>query len=279
METFFFREPVELRIDDVREEQAVVSVITSNSTGWSNYTVKLIADNNASVLHQNIQTGNATKIDLAQLDPYSVYRVQVTPVQDGEELERCTIYIDFRTMPSEWCCIVVNVCLSVARKHHSLFLMWSTRSVLALPISWHVTRAWATDQGLQMELWAPFHRGSGSPVLSSNELKTTTNFVPRLSLILPGGQHSTPKWPNESAKQTEYSIYIAAHPSFTTRPPGVIYFVEGGNATIECSASGAPRPTVQWTRSVSPLPQGRSQQKDGRLNIIDMKTQESGNYT
>ena len=78
-------------------------VIARNSTGWSNYSVKLIADNNASVFRKNIQPGNATKIDLAQLDPYSVYRVQVTPVQDGEELERWTNDINFRTMASEWC--------------------------------------------------------------------------------------------------------------------------------------------------------------------------------
>ena len=78
-------------------------VIARNSTGWSNYSVKLSADNNASVFHQNIQPGNATKIDLAQLDPDSVHRVQVTPVQvDGEELERWTNDIDFRTRASEW---------------------------------------------------------------------------------------------------------------------------------------------------------------------------------
>ena len=53
----------------------------------------------------------------------------------------------------------------------------------------------------------------------------------------------------------------------------------GENAIIECSASGAPRPIVNWTRSVSPLPQGRSQQNGGRLNITDMQTQDSGNYT
>ena len=83
----------------------------------------------------------------------------------------------------------------------------------------------------------------------------------------------------ETVKQAAYSVYIAAHPSFTTRPPAIIYFAEGENAPIECRASGAPRPTVNWTRSVSPLPQGRSQQKGGRLNITDMQTQDSGNYT
>ena len=83
----------------------------------------------------------------------------------------------------------------------------------------------------------------------------------------------------QSATEARISVFITVHPFFTEKLPKAHYFVEEENETLECRTYGGPKPTVQWTRSVSPLPQGRSQQHDGQLNITNIQIQDSGNYT
>ena len=83
----------------------------------------------------------------------------------------------------------------------------------------------------------------------------------------------------QSATEARISVFITVHPFFTEKLPKAHYFVEEENATLECRTYGGPKPTIQWTRSVSPLPQGRSQQHDGQLNITNIQIQDSGNYT
>ena len=67
--------------------------------------------------------------------------------------------------------------------------------------------------------------------------------------------------------------------SFTKGPGDVLRLYPDGGITLDCKASGVPNPTVQWTRSLVPLPQGRSEQLDGGLVISNMQEQDSGNYT
>ena len=71
----------------------------------------------------------------------------------------------------------------------------------------------------------------------------------------------------------------AVSPSFNKVPEKLIDRIYGVNVTIECNASGVPKPTVEWTRSLLPLPRGRNQQQNGVLNIREVQPQDSGNYT
>ena len=75
------------------------------------------------------------------------------------------------------------------------------------------------------------------------------------------------------------SVDLAVPPSFTKAPYSVNISTLRGNLTLECRASGSPEPTVAWTRSAQPLPQGRSQQKDGVLDITEVRIEDFGNYT
>ena len=68
-------------------------------------------------------------------------------------------------------------------------------------------------------------------------------------------------------------------PSFTKVPDKVLRLYPDNGITLECKVSGVPNPTVQWTRSLMPLPQGRNEQLDGGLVIRDMREEDSGNYT
>ena len=68
-------------------------------------------------------------------------------------------------------------------------------------------------------------------------------------------------------------------PSFTKVSGNVLRLYPDGGITLDCKAFGIPKPTVQWTRSLVPLPQGRSEELDGGLVISDMQEQDSGNYT
>ena len=88
-----------------------------------------------------------------------------------------------------------------------------------------------------------------------------------------------PLWPLY-IQCTKWCIYIstAVPPSFTKVPKTVISFVSGATATIECGVFGLPKPTVQWSRALLSLPQGRSQQQDGRLTISGIQLQDSGTY-
>ena len=75
------------------------------------------------------------------------------------------------------------------------------------------------------------------------------------------------------------SVDLAVPPSFTKAPSSVNTPTLRGNITLECRASGSPEPTVAWTRAAQPLPQGRSQQKDGVLDITEVRIEDFGNYT
>ena len=68
-------------------------------------------------------------------------------------------------------------------------------------------------------------------------------------------------------------------PSFTRVSGNVLRLYPDGGITLDCKAFGIPKPTVQWTRSLMPLPQERSEELDGGLVISDMQEQDSGNYT
>ena len=94
---------VELKIDHIQERQAVLSVVTSNSTGWSNYTVKITPPKGREETTTSHQiSGKVTEIDLPRLDVYTKYIVRVAPVlDDGTRLREWANEVSFETLPSK----------------------------------------------------------------------------------------------------------------------------------------------------------------------------------
>ena len=46
----------------------------------------------------------------------------------------------------------------------------------------------------------------------------------------------------------------------------------------DCEAEGFPRPVVNWTRLVMPLPAGKTKVKEGTLTIKNLSPADSGYY-
>ena len=46
----------------------------------------------------------------------------------------------------------------------------------------------------------------------------------------------------------------------------------------DCEAEGFPRPVVNWTRLVIPLPAGKTKVKEGTLTIKNLSPADSGYY-
>ena len=100
---FFSRCKVELKMENIEERQAVLLVMTRNSTDWSNYIVKITPPKGreATTTRHKI-SGGVTEIDLPRLDVYTKYVVRVTPVRDdGTQLREWANEITFETMPSK----------------------------------------------------------------------------------------------------------------------------------------------------------------------------------
>ena len=74
-------------------------------------------------------------------------------------------------------------------------------------------------------------------------------------------------------------LVVVSLPVFTVKPPGKVSAVTGDTLTLNCSATGDPRPVIVWKRQGAALPVGRSHRtEDDALVLRDLKEEDAGNY-
>ena len=73
-------------------------------------------------------------------------------------------------------------------------------------------------------------------------------------------------------------LVVISHPVFTLKPPDKIAVGIGDTLTLNCSATGDPRPVISWKRQGAALPVGRSQSTNDALIIRDLKEEDAGIY-
>ena len=74
------------------------------------------------------------------------------------------------------------------------------------------------------------------------------------------------------------TISILGLPIFTTVPPSLASPAQGTTFRVKCQAEGFPRPVITWSRSVLPLPAGRTEVNQGTLTIKNLSPADSGLY-
>ena len=67
-------------------------------------------------------------------------------------------------------------------------------------------------------------------------------------------------------------------PVFTVKPPRKLFAVTGDTLTLNCSATGDPRPIISWKRQGAVLPVGRSDRRNDSLLIRDFRVGDAGIY-
>ena len=73
-------------------------------------------------------------------------------------------------------------------------------------------------------------------------------------------------------------LVVVSLPAFTVKPPGKVFAVPGDTLTLNCSATGDPRPVISLRREGAALPVGRSQRINDGLIIRDLKEEDAGIY-
>ena len=73
-------------------------------------------------------------------------------------------------------------------------------------------------------------------------------------------------------------LVVVSLPVFTVKPPGKASLATGDTLTLNCSATGDPRPVISWKRQGAALPVGRIYGKEGTLILRDLKREDAGNY-
>ena len=73
-------------------------------------------------------------------------------------------------------------------------------------------------------------------------------------------------------------LVVVSIPQFYVKPPEKVVAVPGDTLTLNCSATGDPKPVISWKREGATLPVGRSQQINGALVVRDVKMHDSGKY-
>ena len=73
-------------------------------------------------------------------------------------------------------------------------------------------------------------------------------------------------------------LVVISLPVFTVKPPGKVLASTGDTLTLNCSATGDPRPVISWKRQGATLPVGRSHRTNDALVIRDFKGEDAGNY-
>ena len=68
-------------------------------------------------------------------------------------------------------------------------------------------------------------------------------------------------------------------PEFTVKPPGKVSAVTGDTLTLNCSATGDPRPVISWKRQGTALPVGRSLRSNDALIIRGLREEDTGIYS
>ena len=67
-------------------------------------------------------------------------------------------------------------------------------------------------------------------------------------------------------------------PIFTKKPSSLVSKMESATIQETCQAEGHPPPKLTWIRLVSPLPVGKTDVKEGRLTIRNLRPVDSGLY-
>ena len=73
-------------------------------------------------------------------------------------------------------------------------------------------------------------------------------------------------------------LVVISLPKFTVKPPGKVFASTGDTLTLNCSATGDPRPVISWKRQGATLSVGRSHRTNDALVIRDFKGEDAGNY-
>ena len=73
-------------------------------------------------------------------------------------------------------------------------------------------------------------------------------------------------------------LVVISLPVFTVKPPGKISAGIGTSWTLNCSATGDPRPVISWKRQGAALPVGRSHRTNDALVVSDLKEEDAGIY-
>ena len=72
-------------------------------------------------------------------------------------------------------------------------------------------------------------------------------------------------------------LVVVSLPLFTVKPPGKVFAFTGDTLTLNCSATGDPRPVISWKRQGAALPR-RSHRTNDALVISDLKEEDAGIY-
>ena len=73
-------------------------------------------------------------------------------------------------------------------------------------------------------------------------------------------------------------LVVVSLPVFTVKPPGKVFAATDDTLTLNCSATGDPRPVISWKREGAALPVGRSHGKKGALILRDLTREDAGIY-
>ena len=71
-------------------------------------------------------------------------------------------------------------------------------------------------------------------------------------------------------------LVVVSLPVFTVKPPGKVFAAIGDTLTLNCSATGDPRPVISWKRQGATLPVGRSHRTNNALVLSDLKKEDAG---
>ena len=74
-------------------------------------------------------------------------------------------------------------------------------------------------------------------------------------------------------------LVVFSLPIFIVKPPSMLVVFPGDSVTLNCSATGDPKPAMSWKRKRARLPAGRSHSLGNALTIRDLKKEDTGNYT
>ena len=74
-------------------------------------------------------------------------------------------------------------------------------------------------------------------------------------------------------------LVVVSLPVFIVKPPEKVFAATGDTLTLNCSATGDPRPVISWKRQGAALPVGRSHRTDDDALVLrDLKEEDAGNY-
>ena len=81
-----------------------------------------------------------------------------------------------------------------------------------------------------------------------------------------------------SAMQRTHLIVVPL-PTFIVNPPLMLEATVGGTLSLNCSATGDPRPVISWKRQGAQLPVGRNRSLGDALIIRNLKKEDTRSYT